>query len=82
MKKFSDTVTSLIAASLGLPGMQNLLAQEAPQEGISYQFTHYDEAPLPANRLASFVGAARICGRQILMGEADPCMSGFGRDCS
>ena len=52
MKKLSSTVRSLIASSLGLPGMQDLMAQEAPDEGISYQFTHYDEEPLPANKLA------------------------------
>ncbi len=32
--------------------MQDLLALEAPDEGISYQFTRYDEAPLPADKLA------------------------------
>jgi len=53
MRKLSNTVRSLIASSLGLPGMQDLLAQEAPDEGVSYQFTRYDEAPLPANRLAA-----------------------------
>jgi len=53
LKRLSGTVRSLIASSLGLPGMQDLLAQEAPEEGLSYQFTHYDESPLPANRLAA-----------------------------
>ena len=33
--------------------MQSLLAQQAPEEGVSYQFNHYDEAPLPASRLAA-----------------------------
>ena len=28
------------------------MAKEAPEEGISYQFTHYDEGPLPSNKLA------------------------------
>jgi hypothetical protein len=50
--KLSGTVRSLLASSLGLPGMQELLAQEAPDDDISYQFTWYDEAPLPADKLA------------------------------
>ncbi|HLF31740.1 MAG TPA: DUF3570 domain-containing protein [Xanthomonadales bacterium] len=52
MKKLSSTVRSLIASSLGLPGMQELLAQEPPDEGISYLFNYYDEEPLPADKLA------------------------------
>lgn len=52
MKKLSTTVRSLLASSLGLPGMQDLLAQEAPDDGLSYQFTHYDEQPLPQSKLA------------------------------
>jgi len=51
--KLSGTVRSLIASSLGLPGMQELLAQQATDEGISYQLTHYDEQPLPADKLAA-----------------------------
>ena len=52
MKKLSATVRSLLASSLGLPGMQDLLAQEAPEDGIAYRYTHYDEDPLPQGRLA------------------------------
>lgn len=52
MKKLSNTVRSLLASSLGLPGMQDLLAQEDQEDGLSYQFTHYDEQPLPRDKLA------------------------------
>jgi hypothetical protein len=53
VKKLSNTVRSLLATSLGLPGMQDLLAQEAPDEGLSYQLTHYDEEPLASDRVAA-----------------------------
>jgi Protein of unknown function (DUF3570) len=52
MKKAATTLQSLIASSLGLPGMQDLLAQEAPEDGVSVQFTYYDEEPLPTGKLA------------------------------
>lgn len=52
MKKISATVQSLIASSLGLPGMQELLAQELPDEGANAQLTYYDEEPLPLSKLA------------------------------
>lgn len=32
--------------------MQELLAQEAPQEVVDYRHTHYDEIPLPLDKLA------------------------------
>jgi len=50
--KFSNMFRSLLASSLGLPGMQELLAQEAPDDAIDYRYTHYDEDPLPLNKLA------------------------------
>jgi hypothetical protein len=52
MDRFSKTVHSLLISSLGLPGMQELLAQEAPEETIDYRYTHYDEEPLPLDKLA------------------------------
>jgi hypothetical protein len=52
MKKISATVQSLLASGLGLPGMQDLLAQELPDDGFSAQFTYYDEQPLPLSKLA------------------------------
>ena len=52
MKKISTAVQSLIASGLGLPGMQELLAQELPDEGVNAQLTYYDEAPLPLSKLA------------------------------
>ncbi len=52
MKKPCATVQSLIASSLGLPGIQELLAQESPDEEISAQVTYYDEQPLPLSKLA------------------------------
>ncbi len=36
-----------MASSLGLPGFQELLAAEAPEDSFEYQFTHYDEEPIP-----------------------------------
>ncbi len=53
MAKLSKTVQSLLTASLGLPGMQELLAAEPPEEGIDYRYTHYNEDPLPDSKLAS-----------------------------
>ena len=50
--KLSTTVQSLIATSLSLPGMQELLAQQQPEEGPDYRFTHYDEEPIPEDVLA------------------------------
>ena len=47
MAELSRAVRSLIAGSLALPGMEELLAQEAPADSIEYRFTHYDEEPLP-----------------------------------
>lgn len=52
MARFSDTVRTLIASSLGLPGMQELLASEPPEELVDYRYTHYDEDPLPLDKLA------------------------------
>lgn len=52
MAKLSEAIRSLLASSLGLPGMQELLAQVAPEEAIEYRFTYYDEAPLPLDKLA------------------------------
>lgn len=52
MARFSSTVRSLLVSSLSLPGMQELLAQEAPDDSIDYRYTHYDEEPLPADKLA------------------------------
>ena len=52
MAKLSDAVRSLLASSLGLPGMQDLLADEAPDDAFEYRYTHYDEAPLPLDKLA------------------------------
>jgi len=52
MDRFSKTVHSLLISSLGLPGMQELLAQEAPEETVDYRYTHYDEEPLPLDKLA------------------------------
>ncbi len=52
MKKISTAVQSLIASGLGLPGMQELLAQELPDDGINAQLTYYDEEPLPLSKLA------------------------------
>jgi hypothetical protein len=47
----SDRMRALLASSLGLPGMQELLAMEPPQEGLAYRFTHYDEQALPQSQL-------------------------------
>ena len=52
MDRFSKTVHSLLISSLGLPGMQELLAQEAPEDSVDYRYTHYDEEPLPLDKLA------------------------------
>ena len=52
MKKLSNIVRSLMASSLGLPGIQDLLAEEDQDDGLGYQFTHYDEQPLPRDKLA------------------------------
>jgi len=52
MARLSDAIRTLMASSLGLPGMQNLLAQEAPDDAFEYRYTHYDEAPLPLDKLA------------------------------
>ena len=52
MNKLSNTIRSLLASSLGLPGMQELLAQEAPDEAVEYRYTFYDEEPLPLDKLA------------------------------
>ena len=52
MDRFSKTVHSLLISSLGLPGMQELLAQEAPEDSVEYRYTHYDEKPLPLDKLA------------------------------
>jgi hypothetical protein len=52
MAKLSCAIRSLLASSLGLPGMQELLAQDAPDDEVSYRFTHYDEDPLPLDKLA------------------------------
>jgi hypothetical protein len=52
VSRLSDTVRSLLASSLGLPGMQELLAAEPPEESVDYRFTHYDEDPLPLDKLA------------------------------
>ena len=52
MKKISTAIQSLIASGLGLPGMQELLAQELSDDGINAQLTYYDEAPLPLSKLA------------------------------
>jgi hypothetical protein len=52
MARYSITVRALIASSLGLPGMQDLPAQEAPDQAVTYRFTHYNEDPLPKSKLA------------------------------
>ena len=52
MAGYSKTVRTLLASSLALPGMEELLAAEAPESGVDYRYTRYDEEPLPANRLA------------------------------
>jgi hypothetical protein len=52
MARLSDAIRSLMASSLGLPGMQDLLAQVAPDNTFEYRYTHYDEAPLPLDKLA------------------------------
>ncbi|MFC1719760.1 DUF3570 domain-containing protein [Pseudomonadota bacterium] len=52
MARYSDAVRSLLAASLGLPGMQDLVAQDVPEDSFDYRYTHYDEAPLPLDKLA------------------------------
>lgn len=52
MAEYSKTVRSLLASSLALPGMEELLAGEAPDNSVDYRYTRYDEEPLPANRLA------------------------------
>ena len=51
MTPYSARIQALFASSLGLPGMQDLLAAESPEENIAYRFTHYDEEPLPRNQL-------------------------------
>ena len=53
MATLSKTVQSLLATGIGLPGMQDLLAAEPPEEGIEYRFTHYNEDPLPQSKLAA-----------------------------
>ncbi|MEE4294320.1 MAG: DUF3570 domain-containing protein [Xanthomonadales bacterium] len=52
MERYSKAIRSLLATSLGLPGMQDLLAKELPEEGADYRYTFYDEDPIPQNRLA------------------------------
>lgn len=52
MARLSDTIRSLLASSLGLPGMQELLALEVSDDAVEYRFTYYDEAPLPLDKLA------------------------------
>jgi hypothetical protein len=52
MAAFSRTIRSLMVSSLGLPGMQELLAQDLPEEGVDYRFTRYEEEPLPVDKLA------------------------------
>lgn len=52
MAGYSKAVRSLLVSSLALPGMEELLAGEAPDDSVDYRFTRYDEEPLPANRLA------------------------------
>jgi len=51
MKTPSARIRAMMASSMALPGMQELLAAEAPEEGLNYQFTHYDESPVPQSRL-------------------------------
>lgn len=52
MAGYSKTVQTLLATSLALPGMKELLAGELPEDAIDYRYTLYDEEPLPENRLA------------------------------
>lgn len=52
MPRYSTTVKTLLASSLALPGMDELLAGEAPEDSVDYRYTRYDEAPIPSNRLA------------------------------
>jgi len=52
MARLSDAVRSLLASSLGLPGMQDLVAQEGQDNSFEYRYNHYNEAPLPLNKLA------------------------------
>ena len=52
MAAYSKAIRSLLATSLGLPGMQELLALELPGESVEYRYTFYDEEPLPLNLLA------------------------------
>ena len=52
MPIYSKAIRSLLASSLGLPGMQELLAQEPPPDALEYRYTFYDEEPIPLNRLA------------------------------
>ncbi len=51
MKRPSPRIRALIASALGLPGFQELLAAEPPEENFEYQFTHYDEEPIPQTAL-------------------------------
>ena len=52
MARYSKAIRSLLATSLGLPGMQELLANELPGDSVDYRYTLYDEDPIPRNRLA------------------------------
>lgn len=52
MARYSKAIRSLLATSLGLPGMQELLANELPEEVADYRYTFYNEDPIPQNRLA------------------------------
>lgn len=52
MARLSGAVRSLLASSLGLPGMQDLLSAEMPDDTFEYRYTRYDEAPLPSDKLA------------------------------
>ena len=52
MAGYSKAIRSLLVTSLGLPGMQELLANELPEEAVDYRYTFYDEDPIPQNRLA------------------------------
>lgn len=51
MKSPASVVGALITSSLGLPGMQDLLAAELPKENLDYRFTRYDENALPKGKL-------------------------------
>jgi hypothetical protein len=51
MKSPAGIVSALFTSSLGLPGMQDLLAAELPEESLDYRFTRYDENALPKSKL-------------------------------